>query len=433
MRPGNIFVLVGMFVISAMNIIYHTVLQSENKNSLCTTEIASNTDGTATSGNIFQMQRGRSFVDSNKAFSADWHSTYPDTYPNSDKWAVVTTIFKPTKTVLGLLGLPGWCTVVVADRKSVAEYKGPEGACLVYLTPERQRQLPYNILHHLQWNTFARKNVGFLFAMHHGARVIYDTDDDNEVSDTGLLQQWAKGGVHSIHTSPEKVVNPYPSFGASTVWPRGFPLDLIRESANNSTQTTQTTTGSVRCGIIQSLADVEPDVDAIYRLSPLAYPVSFRVQPYVLRVAPTSLSPFNAQATLFFQDSFHLMLLPATVHGRVSDIWRGYFAQHIMRWGPWPECRLNFVSPWVSQFRNSHSYLADFDAEIPLYLQSTALIEYLIQHVHPTLTLLFIAMYEHGIVELDDVYLAQAWEADINVIKAKMGAQGTVMQDDMRV
>ena len=39
--------------------------------------------------------------------------------------------------------------------------------------------LPYNIIPLLNWNHFGRKNVGFLYAMHHGAEVIYDTDDDN--------------------------------------------------------------------------------------------------------------------------------------------------------------------------------------------------------------------------------------------------------------
>ena len=31
----------------------------------------------------------------------------------------------------------------------------------------------------IPWNHFGRKNVGFLYAIAHGAHVIYDTDDDN--------------------------------------------------------------------------------------------------------------------------------------------------------------------------------------------------------------------------------------------------------------
>ncbi len=39
--------------------------------------------------------------------------------------------------------------------------------------------LLYKIILLLQWNHFGRKNIGFLYAMHNGAEVIYDTDDDN--------------------------------------------------------------------------------------------------------------------------------------------------------------------------------------------------------------------------------------------------------------
>ena len=33
----------------------------------------------------------------------------------------------------------------------------------------------------LPWNHFARKNVGYLYAIAHGARLIFDFDDDNEL------------------------------------------------------------------------------------------------------------------------------------------------------------------------------------------------------------------------------------------------------------
>ena len=39
----------------------------------------------------------------------------------------------------------------------------------------------------LRWNHFGRKNLGFLYAVQHGARWVYDTDDDNE------LQSMAQG------------------------------------------------------------------------------------------------------------------------------------------------------------------------------------------------------------------------------------------------
>lgn len=37
------------------------------------------------------------------------------------------------------------------------------------------------VARHLRWNHFGRKNVGFLYAIAHGAWWVYDTDDDNEL------------------------------------------------------------------------------------------------------------------------------------------------------------------------------------------------------------------------------------------------------------
>ena len=58
------------------------------------------------------------------------------------------------------------------------------------------------------------------------------------------------------------------------------------------------------------------------------------------------------------------MLLPISIHGRVSDIWRSYVTQRLM----WlAGGRLAFGPPLVTQHRNVHDYLADFDSEVPLY------------------------------------------------------------------
>ena len=69
----------------------------------------------------------------------------------------------------------------------------------------------------------------------------------------------------------ELVYNPYPILGStqSPCWPRGFPLEKILDSAKSGkveklSKNTQSTT---KFGILQSLADIQPDVDAIFRLT----------------------------------------------------------------------------------------------------------------------------------------------------------------------
>ena len=73
-----------------------------------------------------------------------------------------------------------------------------------------------------------------------------------------------------------------------------------------------------------------------------------------------------SQATLFERDSFWGLLLPVTVHGRVTDIWRSFFTQRLM-WDVGQQ--LAFSNPFVTQYRNVHNYLADFNSEKPLYSQ----------------------------------------------------------------
>ena len=63
------------------------------------------------------------------------------------------------------------------------------------------------------------------------------------------------------------VFNPYTSLNCpyKICWPRGYPLDLILPTSDNQTEWTQSK-GS-KLGVLQSLADVQPDVDGIFRLT----------------------------------------------------------------------------------------------------------------------------------------------------------------------
>ena len=57
----------------------------------------------------------------------------------------------------------------------------------------------------------------------------------------------------------------------------------------------------------------------------------------------------------------------AQVHGRVTDIWRAYFTQRLL----WDlGMRIAFSLPWVTQIRNVHNILGDFNSEVPLYQQA---------------------------------------------------------------
>lgn len=99
------------------------------------------------------------------------------------------------------------------------------------------------------------------------------------------------------------VHNPYACFGGpGNVWPRGFPLDAINESGSRVCDI-DTTRESRPIGVIQALANHDPDVDAIYRLTypPGGLPFDFNGEPSPsgespVRVVPDSgFTPYNAQ------------------------------------------------------------------------------------------------------------------------------------------
>jgi hypothetical protein len=233
-------------------------------------------------------------------------------------------------------------------------------------------------------------------------------------------------------------MNPYPFFGAPFAWPRGFPLDEIRKSttsvvsSNHSFDIEEVSWLNRSVLVVQSLADHDPDVDAIYRLSSLPLPFDFTINvehfPHLL-VNERLFCPYNAQATLHFHRGFWAMLLPISVHGRVSDIWRSYFSQRLF-WNTGDMAA--FAPPWVKQYRNPHNYLSDFEAEKDLYEKSSALVSYLGQEwkcdasalginvadsetaqTFSCLKQLYLDMYSYGILDKEDVEVVQAWLEDL--------------------
>jgi hypothetical protein len=114
---------------------------------------------------------------------------------NSTNWAVVTTIFEPSEAIRKVTRFEGWCLVVVADEKTrdapYLDVARDAPGRVVYLSVERQRIMASarsgagaavrEFAAAMPWNHFSRKNLGYLFAIGHGARLVFDFDDDNEL------------------------------------------------------------------------------------------------------------------------------------------------------------------------------------------------------------------------------------------------------------
>jgi hypothetical protein len=280
------------------------------------------------------------------------------------QFVVITSINPPTDAVRAFAAWPDWQTIVVGDRKSPPTFVADN---VIYLSVEEQLRLFPEFAAGLPENTYVRKMLGYLYAFRHGATAIFESDDDNipyadaaAVVAQDLAGSRATGAVLASDTG---WTNIYQAFGAADCWPRGYPLERLRDAAPAPAAETAVAAGEgAPWAVLQYLADEDPDVDAIYRMT-RGTPVFFaRNRQY--RLAQNTYSPFNSQATLWLPEAFPLMFLPLGVTDRVTDILRGYIALACL----WQGGRtLGFASPVVYQIRNAHNLLRDFVQEAGLY------------------------------------------------------------------
>jgi len=302
-----------------------------------------------------------------------------------------------------------------------------EHANCKYLGVDEQNGLPYKTVKYLPYNSYTRKNIGYLYAIEHGAKVILDTDDDNEPFGETIRVLPAEAKLKALvrpdatHSRPlSNVVNPYSYFGRPDVWPRGYPLQAVNVS---EMQAVRTIKGIAAPYIQQGLADLDPDVDAIFRLTrPDALPnVEFDADQDPVVIAPGTLCPFNSQNTVFHYNAFWGLPLPTTVNFRLTDIWRGYWAQRIL----WDiGGALSFLPPTVKQIRNAHNYLDDFEDEIPMYLTTNTFIDILLNYEKPStgdtlfkrILTLANRIEEARLWKKHDVVVLEAWLQDLRDI-----------------
>ena len=392
------------------------------------------------SGKPFRMYKGK------RHFMRGWEverntkvnnnknkSAAATTQEHCDNWAVVTTISGPTEAVKVAAGLPGWCTVVVADTKTPNNYVElanltNSASKMHFMSVNDQKKWAdesgsmATFVRSIPYKHFARKNIGYLYAIKHGAKFIFDFDDDN------ILYKDAKTGIpldpitNKTHLEDVQV----PLLGKSAFnhhrlmkasiqgsWARGFPLEQLQDKE------TRGTAGFIRdaipmknIAVMQYCANGDPDIDAVHRLvKPL--PMNYAEDVPPLQVPAHAFAPYNAQASIHTYDALWATFLPYSVPGRVSDIWRGYFAEAIFR-----DLGLSvaFLAPKIRQERNAHNYLADMQAELDLYFKAGKLIEFLSQAwnsvantIPERMEELWIELYERGYIELDDVQAIQLW------------------------
>jgi hypothetical protein len=319
---------------------------------------------------------------------------------------VITTINAPTQAVEAFAQQPDWETIVVGDRKT------PDGwSCdgATFLAVDGSRE--YRLAGALPFDHYSRKMLGYLDAVERGFTVIADSDDDNIPRSDWDFPQF-EGDFQA--TAPDLGwVNVYAAYTDQEIWPRGFPLRRLTDPTSRlDRDAAQIQKTSI--GVWQGLADGDPDVDAIYRLTRNT-PCTFDQAPPLV-LGRETLCPINSQNTAFRQEVFPLLYLPAHVSFRFTDILRGIVAQPIL-WAA--GLRVGFCAPLVFQERNEHDFMRDFEQELPCYLQTEQAAELVCAAVSDAASVTenlrgaYAALTDAGITVAEELAVLDAWLADL--------------------
>lgn len=346
----------------------------------------------------------------------------------SDRWIIVSVSTLPTDALRLLVKIRGWQLLAVGNTHTPADWS-LKGA--IFLSLDLQARLGFRTVDFLPYASYVRKSIGYLFAIQHGARVIYDADDRSEILGGDLNKHFdldldnAAGAASGYpvllqysHTAEANrtVVNPYIHFGQRSVWPRGLPLESIREVGHEKFYT------EIRSGgqfIQQGISNGLPDVDSIFyftRKSSRSEPFDILFDEEAPKVAfPQGLVvPVNSFNTIFHSQAFWGLLLPVSVSSMASDVIRGYCAQRIL----WEIGGYVAVYP-PTIHRKDMAEAYPFAEEKDLHVNVGRLITFLLswRSAKPTvferILDLSYAMANEGFWAAKDVQLTAAWLQDL--------------------
>jgi hypothetical protein len=325
------------------------------------------------------------------------------------KSIVITSIFEPTPAVKKFAKLDDYSLIVVGDRKTPINWQYDN---VTYLSIAQQDSSAYKLATVLPYNHYCRKMLGYLHAIANKASQIVDTDDDNIPKDNWNFPIFED--EFDYLKDNQGFINIYQLFTQQAIWPRGLPLTLITK--NFALEKTLIRMSS-RVGIWQGLADEDPDVDAIYRLTSDVTCYFDTRSPVVL--GKGTIAPFNTQNTLIRNELFPLLYLPTSVTFRFTDILRGLIAQPIM----WLyDFHLGFTDASVIQKRNPHDYQQDFISEIPMYQHCEKVIDIVqgsiscSQSLKNNLYNAYVALLKARIVTDEEMRPLNAWLEDLQLI-----------------
>lgn len=328
--------------------------------------------------------------------------------------SIITTIAEPTTSVKKLsektIDTNG--LIIIGDKKGPFKYDLPKTQ---FFSLEDQLLLDFELAKKLPIAHYSRKNLGYLVAISQGEDCIYETDDDNAPNDFWVVRSQE---TEALVAEPANWINAYKHFSQENIWPRGFLLDRI--GTEMAIPKHNGKLAKVKAPIQQGLADVAPDVDAIWRLTQDREFYFDRKDS--LALPSGSWCPFNTQTTWWWEEAFALLYLPSYCSFRMTDIWKSFIAQRCLWEMGYP---IVFHGAEVDQDRNFHHLMRDFEAEISGYTQNEKLTQTLenskllsgSENALRNLVVCYEDLIKEEIFPKEEMDLVNAWVSDFEKAK----------------
>jgi hypothetical protein len=322
-----------------------------------------------------------------------------------EKCIIITTINNPTETIIKHLENPECNVIIVGDNKTPATY---DDLKCIYLDVASQKKLFPELAEKIPYNHYARKNLGYLYAIKRGYKVIYETDDDNIPYDKfdAILDC---SGLEMISEKKSPWINIFKFFTNNAhIWPRGFPLSLLKNAPDYQLCPTDKTPS-----IVNGLVENDPDVDALFRIicnhqDDIRWEGNKRIL-----IDNKNMCVFNTQNTFWLNPGiFICQLIPSTVSFRYCDILRGIINNIILKK---TDNYMMYTSPNVIQKRNEHNLINDFKSEYEMYIHNETILYYIevgtenITDIKELLTVIYRNLLDHNVIKLQDVDILKTW------------------------
>ncbi|KAK3086538.1 hypothetical protein FSP39_019888 [Pinctada imbricata] len=330
---------------------------------------------------------------------------------NCNMWAVFYSVHNFNITdIIDVAANDMWCVIVVEDSYIIAENTFTEASFLkivrnefVFLSSAKQNSLYHDFNRFITTRHVSRKNIGYIYAIDHGAKMIWDISEYH--SRGKFLVDKAEQDILTV--CPEYkdfIMNPLDFYDISQK-PRGFPLSFDISQAKSCP-----IRGILGSGIMQLFDPKHPDVGKTKSVESKPDQTFQAAKIIPLQIPHSIAVPLNYHSTVWSVEAFPYLFLPSTVSSDAADIWRGYIAQTLNNF----YFEVSYMPVSSTDFKSVKEPNDDHLSESEDLTKKTDMLIELLNELRRknydlNLETFYAEMYKRGYIESPDILLLHVW------------------------